>query len=149
VFFQFVKQISPNYTFGANPGLFNFYFEGSSLSGNQPTYVLNNWQKNGDQGSFQKYSANYPAKVNIPYALASLSNLAYSDGSYIRLKNVSLSWQLPEPVKNKLHLKNARIYLQGQNILTITNFKGLDPESPGVANLPPLRVITAGIQVGL
>jgi hypothetical protein len=55
---------------------------------------------------------------------------------------------LPATWKQKIHLQNARIYVQGQNLLTITNYKGMDPESTGIANLPPLRVLTLGVQVG-
>jgi len=69
-----------------------------------------------------------------------------TDGSFIRVKNISLSYQLPGSWKQKAHLQNARLYLQCQNLFTITNYKGLDPETPGL-NLPPLRMITAGFQV--
>ena len=49
----------------------------------------------------------------------------------------------------KLHLQNTRIYLQGQNLLTITNYKGIDPEQANMNYLPPLRMITFGIKAGL
>jgi hypothetical protein len=47
-----------------------------------------------------------------------------------------------------MHLQMARLYLQIQNLLTITHYQGLDPETGGL-NLPPLRMITAGVQVAL
>jgi len=77
------------------------------------------------------------------------SDQSFGDASYIRLKNMSLSWQLPDPWKKKLRLQNARIYVQGQNLLTMTRFQGLDPENKSPSRLPPLRVVTMGVQTTL
>ena len=49
----------------------------------------------------------------------------------------------------KLKLKNCKLYLQGQNPLTITSYKGIDPESNGANRLPPLKIVSAGIQLNL
>ena len=49
---------------------------------------------------------------------------------------------------NKANIKRLRLYVQGQNLLTLTKYKGNDPESQNANDaLPPLRVITGGIQV--
>ena len=80
------------------------------------------------------------------------SNYVISDASFIRLKNLSLSYTLPSSWQKKAHLSNARIYIQGQNLFTITNYKGLDPETSsrfGVLGLPTLRMLTAGVQITL
>lgn len=50
------------------------------------------------------------------------------DASYIRLKNVTLGYNLPEDLVSKLHLSSARIYLSADNLLTITDYSGFDPE---------------------
>jgi TonB-dependent starch-binding outer membrane protein SusC len=50
------------------------------------------------------------------------------DGSYLRLQNVSLSYNLPKRFINKIKVSNAKFYLLGQNLLTITNYSGYDPE---------------------
>ncbi len=48
-----------------------------------------------------------------------------------------------------MKFQNARIYLQGQNLLTITNYQGLDPENPSnVPEMPPLKVMVIGFQLG-
>lgn len=67
------------------------------------------------------------------------------DASFIRLKNVSLSYNLPAKWLSKLHAENIRVFTQAQNLWTITGYKGFDPESQGVAT-PPLRTIVAGLQ---
>jgi TonB-linked SusC/RagA family outer membrane protein len=137
--FQFVKQIGTNYAFGFQPGRFNL---------NQPDYVLSRWTKPGDVTTIQRYYSN--SSLSSAYTnLTSISDGVWADASYIRLKNLSLSWQLPQATLQKLHLKNLRVYTQGQNLLTITNYKGLDPENLSTSSLPMLRVITVGLQLTL
>ena len=65
------------------------------------------------------------------------------DGSYLRLKNVSISYDFPEVWLKKVR---CRATLEGQNLLTFTPYKGPDPEFSGIGYLPPLRIITAGLQ---
>ncbi|HYV91493.1 MAG TPA: TonB-dependent receptor [Chitinophagales bacterium] len=57
------------------------------------------------------------------------------DGSYVRLKNVQIGYNIPEKVISKLHIKGLRIYVTGQNLLTITKYTGLDPEMHTSDNL--------------
>jgi TonB-linked SusC/RagA family outer membrane protein len=74
-----------------------------------------------------------------------LSDAMYVDASYIRLRNVSLAYSLPDRWINTIKMRQASIFVRGQNLLTITGYKGLDPETlSGV--LPPLKIFTAGIQ---
>ncbi len=93
--------------------------------------------------------------MQTAYARYIQSDAMYVNTSFIRLKNVALFWSLPQALISKMKLQSARVYFQGQNLFTITNYKGLDPEtaSVGVASsgykLPPLRMLTAGIQLSL
>ena len=112
---------------------------------NQLDDVLDRWQKPGDAAGIQKFSTQFDFNVFN----ATGSNEGIIDASYIRLKNLSLGWQLPERWRKWMGFKSFRIYGQGQNLLTITNYPGLDPETGSLAVLPPLRVITFGIQAGL
>lgn len=50
------------------------------------------------------------------------------DGAYLRLKNLQLGYTLPAEIAEKIHAGKLRIFLQGQNLMTFTNYKGLDPE---------------------
>lgn len=142
LFFQFTKKPGIDYvTYGLNsnyPGLFN-----AGLS-NQAKTVLNRWQKPGDKATLQPYSNG--SNIYLDYIINSSAIL--TDASFIRLKNVSLSWQLSDNLKKMIHLQNAKIFLSAQNLFTITKYKGLDPETASLS-LPPLRVITTGVQVTL
>jgi len=138
--FQFVKQIAPNYTVGAYPG--------PGIEGeNQPVSILNRWQESGDNKPVEKFSQNFSLGSAISYY--NNSDASYSDASYIRLKNLSLAWQIPNEWVKKIHVETLRVYAQGQNLITVTHYTGLDPESKSFSSLPPLRVITFGLQIGL
>ncbi len=135
VFFQFVKQDGRDF-------LLNFGAPGSGLT-NQHTDVVDRWQNFGDITDTQLYTANNSV---IFYDRYRGSDASVVDASFIRLQNVSLSWYLPENWINKLYIENSKVFLRAQNLLTITPYKGLDPESQSTS-LPPLRFVTTGIQL--
>jgi TonB-dependent starch-binding outer membrane protein SusC len=139
---QFVKRPQGiNYLYNYIPGYFS-----SSSGGNQPVTVLDRWQSPGDVKPIQRFSQN----TNTTTALinAKNSDQQYGDASFIRLKNLSISWQMPTQWIEKIRLQSARIYAQGQNLLTITKYKGLNSEEAlGLLNLPPLRVVTIGVHI--
>jgi TonB-linked SusC/RagA family outer membrane protein len=137
--FQFTKQKGNNMFFGTFPP--------GSFAINQPISVLNRWQKIEDQASIQAYHVGFTTYNE--YTMATQSDKAFSDASYIRLKNVSLSYQLPLPWMKQVKLQNAKIFMQGQNLLTFTSYVGADPETRTYSGIPPLKVLTLGIQIGL
>jgi TonB-dependent starch-binding outer membrane protein SusC len=75
------------------------------------------------------------------------------DGSFLRLRNVMLSYNLPAKWISKAKLRNVRIYVQGQNLWTLFKFQGWDPElASGTltgAQYPALRTVMGGINIGL
>jgi TonB-linked SusC/RagA family outer membrane protein len=144
ILFQFVKQTGVNSFTNFN----GVVFPGRFLSGssNQPVSIINQqWQKPGDVVSVHKYTTTVSDEL---YNLIT-SDRYYSDASYARLKNFSLSWQIPQLWQQKIRLKNCKVYMEGQNLITITKYKGLDPENQSTSSLPPLRVYTVGLQIGL
>jgi hypothetical protein len=76
----------------------------------------------------------------------------YDNASFMRLKNVTLSYSLPKKLLEKTNVvSGARIYVTGRNLLTFTNFLGYDPEvgyENGMAGLyPNSRQIVGGIEI--
>ncbi|MCD0488096.1 TonB-dependent receptor [Pedobacter sp. MC2016-14] len=138
--FQFVKQLSktliaatnypPGYPYNAAASVMRDYL----ALGSQDQLVTQ------DARSVQG-SAAYTAFLN--YAL---SDQVFVDASFIKLKNASLSYAIPAKLLSKINAQNLRVYVQGQNLFTITKYKGYDPESQGAAT-PPLRTISAGLQL--
>jgi TonB-linked SusC/RagA family outer membrane protein len=138
VFIQFTKQLGR--MVGANypPGL---YYNMSKELANKYLGTQENWANN--PGITNQFTGAYTA-----YNLWSASDATVTDASFIRLKNVSLSYSLPDALMKKWHMQTIRFYLQGQNLVTITGYKGYDPETQGTV-LPPLRTLTAGLQITL
>ena len=106
--------------------------------------------------------------TDVPKATASRSRISSNrfvyDGSYARLKNVSLGYQLPQSLLRGSGISYARIYLSGQNLITLTDYPGFDPEvnylgSTGMGttsnvnlgydygSYPSAKSVTVGVQV--
>lgn len=152
-FLQFTHQTGRNYLFdyvfiSRNPG--SFSSEPGAEYGNIPVELQHNWKKPGNISSYQKFTSENYSEPNTPLInKARESDHGWVDASFLRLRNVAISYNLPARWISRYHLQNFRVYIQGQNLLTITNYKGLDPEIQNVSSLPLLRVLTAGIQIGL
>ncbi len=102
----------------------------------------------------------YPRAINgDPNNNRRISTRFLEDGSYLRLKNISLGYTLPERLTKKIGLSKLRVYATGQNLITITDYSGFDPEvstfgetntAPGTDFLtfPQARVVLFGLNVG-
>ncbi|MBI5370600.1 MAG: SusC/RagA family TonB-linked outer membrane protein [Sphingobacteriales bacterium] len=113
---------------------------------NQPTYVLGRWQYRGQVSEVQKFS-NSNSLSNAAFTNFRNSNMALGDGSYIRVKNINISYDLPARFCSRAGLKEGAFFVQAQNLFTISSYKGLDPETKAV--IPPLKVIIAGLRLTL
>jgi hypothetical protein len=151
LFLQYTKQKGINYIydpiFFPGPGFLSIGSGGIS-GGNQPKPVVDYWQQASDKTRIQKPSTLLEI-TSLAWEKAKNSDLSYSDASFIRVKTLAISYSMPNSWKEKNSIRELKFFLQGQNLWTITNYKGTDPETQSVGSLPPLRVITAGIQVGL
>ncbi|SDE66451.1 TonB-linked outer membrane protein, SusC/RagA family [Mucilaginibacter pineti] len=127
--FDFKKQIQNSFI-GAIQG----NYQPGTLT-NQLSYVFDRWQNPGDVGkTYQRYSTLPSQNVNDLQE----SDLALTaDASYIKLRNVSFSYSLNPSILERFHFKSCKIYFEGQNLLTISSYKGGDPETHNY-NVPPL-----------
>ena len=99
------------------------------------------WQNPGDIAEIQKASVGVSALLaNFSYQT---SDALYTDTSFLRLRTLGLSYELPT---ESLGINSFILFLQGQNLLTLTSYRGLDPQSPGTT-LPALRTLTAGLKL--
>lgn len=140
VLISFVKKTAMAY-------LANFSAPGSFS--NKPVEVLDRWQKPGDNSTVQRYTTgSFSATAGTNFFNYINSDAAVVDGSYIRLKNINLSYKLPTEWCNKVSLKGLQVYANADNLFVMTPYNGPDPEVTG-ASLPPLRTITMGLRVSL
>ncbi|MCX6219171.1 TonB-dependent receptor [Spirosoma sp.] len=94
---------------------------GADIQNNQTRQALKRWRKEGDITSVPRYE--YQNTYNN-YT----SSRFVEDGSYLRLKNVSLGYNIPKTWINKYKVANARLYVSATNILTWSRYSGADPE---------------------
>lgn len=113
---------------------------------NGAALLLNRWQKPGDITNIPKVSTGISSYYY--QNLFNNSTGAYENATYARLNNVNISYLLPQTALKKIRVKSVRISLQGQNLLTVSKYKNLDPENLG-AGSAPLRVYSAAINVSL
>ena len=139
-----------NYTSGVLESMNNDF--------NQSVAVLDRWQQPGDVTNVPR--AYYGSNSVAGAAPTDASTRYLEDGSFLRMRNVTLGYRFPAELVQRLRLSNARVYVSGQNLLTITNYSGFDPENQnmgggvvptlGVDYLtqPQARVYTIGINLG-
>lgn len=113
---------------------------------NQPTYILDHWTKLGETLPYQRYTVSPASTAWRASGLITSSSAVLTDASFARLKNASLSYSLPKKWRRKLRAQKSRLYVEGQNLITLTSYKGPDPESQSRFALPPLRRIVVGLQ---
>lgn len=164
----------PKYTFGLTNDLsygdwtFTFMFQGSHgnqiYSGTFP-YMF------GDQGDARNATTTLilntwtpTNQTNIPTVSPSSQNYINSsrwvyNASYIKLRNINLTYHVPEHFSNRAKIRSLELYVSGQNLWTITKYPGYDPEVSNQTNgitqgletgiIPNPRTYTIGVRLGL
>lgn len=111
--------------------------------------MLTAWKQPGDITEVPRVT---PFEGSPAPAYQAQTTRYLENGSFLRLRNVLLSYDLPSTLVSKARLSNVRVFVQGQNLFTRTEFLGWDPElAAGTltgAQYPSLRTITAGLNIG-
>ncbi|MGN6533075.1 MAG: TonB-dependent receptor [Ginsengibacter sp.] len=118
---------------------------------------INPWSSTNPNGSDPRLAVDVPADPEV-----SLNNMAQTsrwleNGSYVRLRNVQIGYTFSANTLRRVGITNANIYVSGQNLVTITKYKGLDPDVQGTGiitrgfdagNWPASRIYSVGLQFG-
>lgn len=119
--------------------------EGMAVAYNQTTETLNRWNGEGTSTTMPR------AIFNDPNKNTRQSDRYVEDGSYLRVKNVSIGYNFARQLVSKIKMSSARIYISGTNLYTLTNYKGFDPEvgTNGIdnGNYPITRNISIGVNI--
>jgi TonB-dependent starch-binding outer membrane protein SusC len=137
--FQFIKQL------GLHPIYNNYAPMGNGI--NQLDVGRQRWQKQYDLVPYEQYSQDYRNPAYQAAFQTANSNIVLTDASYIRLKTISLSYQLPEKFIGRLKLIHCRLFVQGQNLITWTAYPGADPENQHLFRLPPMKTMAFGLSL--
>ncbi|HEX2606802.1 MAG TPA: TonB-dependent receptor [Flavisolibacter sp.] len=116
---------------------------------------INPWSTSNPNGTDARLAVDQSSDPTV-----STNNMAQTDrwlesGSYVRVRNLEIAYTFPRSILSAAGFNNSRIYISGQNLFTITKYKGLDPDVQGTGvisrgfdagNWPASRVISVGIQ---
>lgn len=114
----FLQGIAGNKIYNAN----NIDNTGMAAAYNQTTDILKRWQGEGTSNSMPR------AVFGDPNQNTRVSDRFVENGSYLRLKNITLSYTFPKQWLQKAQIENARLSLSCENVATITGYSGFDPE---------------------
>jgi TonB-linked SusC/RagA family outer membrane protein len=144
VFVQFNKQMGTN------------WYSSTTLRGVGTAYNIpqsgfqHSWQHPDEVADYPRFSTTLGSLSALSgYYATYFSNRIYSDVSYLRLKNASVSYDVNPEWLKKMHFSNLRVFVQGQNLLTFSKYKDADPETQNFTILPPMKTFMGGIQLGL
>lgn len=169
----FVGSAFPDFSYGLNGNInyhgfdLNIFIQGvagnklfnavkfTGLNASQQGYnmlkdILNAWSPNNPNSNIPRVSASDP---NNNFGTASTWYL--EDGSYARLKNITLGYTLPDALCKRLSINSLRVYVTGQNVFTQTKYTGFDPEvgmdqyGVDLGRYPVARAFMFGVNLSL
>jgi len=162
----YIGDANPDFTYGFNSMMryrdfeFSFFLQGtygndifnaSSITNtmdygfglNMPRSVYeNHWTADRTDADYPRISRSTPVKVSSRFI---------EDGSYLRLKNISLGYHLPEKVLSAVKMQRLQVYVSGQNLITLTDYSWWDPETNfrlDHNSYPSAKSVTFGIRAG-
>jgi len=122
-------SLSANFSFVKGNKTYHQAREYFDADGAYPTYNVMNlhdgwsrWEKPGD-------NATHPQTIAGGNSMSNKTSSRYlEDGSYLRMRNLTLAYNLPSTLLDRVKLKSARLSVSGENLFTITDYSGMDPE---------------------
>ena len=132
----------------ADADVFDATYRSDVGAGNYPTWMLGRWTGEGTSNKYPILRAGDSSNWQV-------SDLYICDGSYLRLKNISLGYTLPQSITRMAFIERLRLFVMAENLITWTKYWGFDPEiSSGGRSLgidkgiyPQARTYTIGLNV--
>lgn len=98
------------------------------------------WTPENPTNSYPRPNANI-SRASLPFA----TTLGYKDGSFVKIRNITLGYTLPQRMQDKMHMNGFRLYVSLKNYFTFSNVKDYDPEGAGSFERPLTKLIVAGL----
>lgn len=109
---------------------------------NTNSLVHDYWTPENPSNEFPRPNANRSQSATLYY-----SSLFYKDGSFAKLRNLTIGYTLPKSVSDKFHISNFRVYVTGRNLLTYSKITDYDPERGGSYAFPMTRLWVGGVNL--
>ena len=111
------------------------------------TLVKNRWTPENPDSDLPRLTS-----ASLPNSWGSTSTRHLYDASYARLKNISITYNFPKTIIDKMGIADASVFIQGENLITIFGLDGVDPETGGLAGVsgyryPVSKVFSGGISL--
>ena len=149
--FQFQMLIDARLATGVNylapifannpPGTIN-----AGLSSNVPRVLLDHWREPGDRAAYQKLYAAPDVNADSTMRLYLSSSALLANTSFLRLRKVSLVYDLPAAKAMAMHLSSLAFFIDAQNLFIASPYKA-DPEIQSVLTMPTMRTIEIGVRL--
>ena len=127
------------------------------FGGNKAGFTMNQYAFYADRWSPDNSDSEIPRTRGFVGSAGGYSSYLVEDGSYLRLKTIALGYNFDNKLLQKIKIRSLRLYVAAQNLLTWTNYSGLDPEvsayqsalTPGFdfSTYPRARTITGGAKI--
>ena len=121
-----------------------YWTEGTTRPFNSSTAVLDAWKKDGDVTEMPRSGQNTPSNLRA-------SDRFLENGSYMRLRNLTVGFSIPKKILSSTTgrvFSSFRVYATAMNLLTLTNYKGYDPEVSASVNDAKSFIFTKGVDTG-
>ena len=137
----YLQGVAGNVIYNAN----NISREGMASASNQTKATLKRWTGEGTSNTMPR------AVYGDPNQNCRVSDRFIEDGSYLRVKNITLAYSIPSRILEKIHVKGLRVSLMCENVATISKYSGFDPEVArnGIdsSRYPIPRTFSAGLNI--
>lgn len=139
-----IGKDKPSWTGGLNIALyykdfdFSAFFQGAfdvyGYYTGESSYAFFNsgkvLERHLDRWTPENHNASYPRITKDSQINFSTSSFWLQDASYVRLKNISLGYNIPSVLTQKIGIDKVKVYISGENLLTFSGLEGIDPEAP-------------------
>ena len=139
-----IGKDKPSWTGGLNIALyykdfdFSAFFQGTfdvyGYYTGESSYAFYNsgkvLERHLDRWTPENHNASYPRITKDSQINFSTSSFWLQDASYVRLKNISLGYNIPSVLTQKIGIDKVKVYISGENLLTFSGLEGIDPEAP-------------------
>lgn len=141
-------NLSANFTYmgGHKIRSFQAYAVGGNVNASSQNVLAmeaNRWRKPGDVTDIPKYES-----FTTSY-LKDIYDFRYEDGAFLKCNNVSLGYNFPQKVCEKLNLTRVRLNFNASNLFTLTKYRGIDPENMGAFGYPSAKRYNFSVSIGI
>jgi hypothetical protein len=118
----------------------------NGLSSNVPRVLLNHWRQAGDRAAYQRIYAAPDSAADATMQLYLRSSALLANTSFVRLRKLSIVYDLPAPKVAAMHLSSLSVFADAQNLFVVSPYKA-DPEIQSVLTMPTMRTIEVGVRI--